>query len=177
MNSPRHTSSRSTRGETVDEPIKNPEHHRNPSDSGKNLVRLYWAMRMTMAFIWIWTAFTSWFIFPHAQSLEWLRQVGLTHNAVPAFVAACFLDLAMGVVSCFFPSRRIWQLQFVVVVFYSIAIAVCIPTFIFHPFGPVTKNMTVLCCLAYLVMMEGSLNLTSVKRGRAAQAERHGDFH
>lgn len=173
MNSPRNTSSTPTRVETVDKQIKSPEHRPYPNDSGKNLVRLYWAMRITMAFIWAWTAFASWFVYPRAESLDWLRRVGLTHGAASAFLAACVFDLAMGVMSCFFPSRRIWRLQFVVVVFYSIVIAVWIPSFLFHPFGPLTKNMAVLCCIAYLVMMEGSLNRTTVKeRGRASRPSR-----
>ena len=119
-----------------------------------NLVRLYWAMRFGMAFIWTWTAIVSWFIYPQAESLEWLRRLGLTYQTTFFFAAACLLDLAMGLASAAFASRKVWQWQFALVVFYSLAIAIKLPEFLMHPFGPITKNMAVLACLAYLGMSE-----------------------
>jgi hypothetical protein len=109
---------------------------------------------------WTWTAFASWYVFPRTESLDWLRRAGLTDAALPAFVSACLLNLILGVASCFFSSRRLWQCQIAVVVFYSIVIAVCMPEFLFHPFGPLTKNLAVLCCLGYLVITEDFLNRT-----------------
>src|ERR1700754_4084212 len=50
---------------------------------------------------------------------------------------------------------------------------VSIPEFLFHPIGPLPKNM--LCCLAYFVRMEGSLNRRTVcERCRNTSCSMHG---
>lgn len=128
--------------------------HPAPTKIDRNLARLYWAMRLGMAFLWIWTAFVSWFIHPQAESMEWLHRLGLTYRTDLVLAGACLLDLLMGIASCAFASRRIWQCQFAVVAVYSLAIVVWLPEFLFHPFGPITKNMAVLACLAYLSIVE-----------------------
>ena len=120
----------------------------------KDLIRLYWFMRCGMAFIWIWTAFVSWFMFPHVESLNWLRRLGLTHQTGLYFAGACLFDLLMGIASAVFASRKLWQLQFATVFFYSLVIAIKLPEFLLHPFGPITKNIAVLGCLAYLTSIE-----------------------
>jgi ABC-type phosphate transport system permease subunit len=121
----------------------------------KNLVRLYWTMRMVMVFIWLWTAFISWFSFPRAESLSWLRRTGVTSDTEFVLALACLFDLALGIASALFASPKMWLFQFVLTISYSIVIAVRLPEFIFHPFGPLTKNLAVFCCLANLIMMEG----------------------
>ena len=118
--------------------------------------RLYWAARLGMAFLWLWTAASSWFFFPHEQSIGWLRQLGIAFHPDLCFAAACLADLAMGAATLFFPSRRLWQGQMVLVAFYSVAIAFGLPEFLFEPFGPLTKNIMVLVCLALLAAMEGN---------------------
>jgi hypothetical protein len=135
--------------------IEDPAHRSTQSEFDRKLIRLYWAMRMVMVFIWLWTAFVSWFGFPRAESLDWLRRVGLTSGAELVLAGACLLDLAMGIASACFPSQRIWSFQFALVIAYSIVIAVRMPEFIFHPFGPLTKNLAVICCLGYLMTMQG----------------------
>jgi hypothetical protein len=122
--------------------------------SQENLRRLYWTMRIGIAFIWIWTAITSWFLYPHAISLEWLRTLGLTYQTERLFAAACLLDLGLGMASLFYVSRRLWQMQFALVVIYSLAVAIWLPVYLVHPFGAVSKNVAVLACLLYLVVME-----------------------
>ncbi len=119
-----------------------------------NLLRLYWLMRLSMAFIWISTAAVSWFIFPQADSLNWLRNIGITHQTAAIFGAACLFDLLMGLASAIHPTRLLWQLQIIAVSAYTLVIAVALPEFLWHPFGPVTKNLAVLACLFFLVVME-----------------------
>jgi hypothetical protein len=126
----------------------------NATRRDTNLARLYWAMRIGIACIWVWTAIVSWWFFPHAQSIEWLRRLGLTSHTNLLFTAAFATDAAMGIASLAFASRWLWQAQFVLVAFYTVAVAVGLPEFLVHPFGPVSKNLTVLACLAYLAIME-----------------------
>lgn len=117
--------------------------------------RLYWAARLGMAFLWLWTAASSWFFFPHEQSIIWLRRLGIAFHPDLCFAAACLTDLAMGAATLLFASRRLWQLQMALVAFYSVAIILGLPEFLFEPFGPLTKNIMVLVCLALLAAMEG----------------------
>lgn len=112
--------------------------------------RLYWSMRLGLAALWLWTAYVSWFVFPHATSFEWLRQVGLSKHLSLVLAGASALDALMGVLALVAPSKRLWQVQFILVAGYSLILALCLPHLLFHPFGPLTKNVAVLACLAYL---------------------------
>jgi hypothetical protein len=117
-------------------------------------MKLYWSMRLGMAALWLWTAYVSWFVFPHATSFEWLRQVGLTKHLAIALGGASVIDGLMGLLSLAMPSRRLWQAQFALVAGYTLIVAYCLPQFLFHPFGPLTKNVAVLACLAFLISTE-----------------------
>jgi len=120
----------------------------------KKLIRLYWLTRIGIATIWIWTAVASWFIYPHPASLNWLRQLGLTYQTGFWFSAACLLDAGLGIASALFASRLLWQSQILLVIFYTLAVSLGLPEFLAHPFGPIAKNLAVLCCLVYLAIME-----------------------
>lgn len=134
--------------------MKKPVVHLAAKNLETNLHRLYWLMRIGIVFIWSWTAYVSWFAYPQAESLDWLRRVGLTQQVYLWFVGACLFDLLMGIASAIFPSRLLWQCQMIAVIFYTIVIAIFLPEFLIHPFGPITKNLAVLACLAYLAIME-----------------------
>jgi branched-subunit amino acid ABC-type transport system permease component len=101
-----------------------------------------------------WTAYVSWFVYPQAESLDWLRRIGLSQQVYLWFVGACVFDFLMGLASAVFSSRLLWQAQIIAVIFYTLAIAIFLPEFLIHPFGPITKNLAVLACLAYLAIME-----------------------
>lgn len=126
----------------------------NTTISEQKLNQLYWLMRLSMVLIWLWTAITSWYFYPHAESLAWLRQVGLIEHTPFWLASACVFDLLMGITSAFFASKKLWQVQFIFTVFYTLAIVIYLPAFLFHPFGPITKNLTVFACLAFLICME-----------------------
>jgi hypothetical protein len=120
----------------------------------QKLQRLYWMTRLGIAFIWLWTAITSWYFYPHAESLAWLRQVGLSHDPAFWLASACLVDLSMGIASALIASKRLWQVQCGVIVFYTLVIAIYLPEFLFHPFGPLIKNISVIACLVFLIYME-----------------------
>lgn len=116
--------------------------------------RLYWCMRLSVAFIWIWTAYVSWYVHPHADSIAMLRQTGITAHTELAFAASCLLDLAMGIGSLVYARPVLWWSQIVLVALYSVVICVFLPEFLMHPFGPITKNLFVLNCLAMLALAD-----------------------
>ena len=115
---------------------------------------LYWLMRAGMALLWLWTAYVSWFTYPHEASLSLLRQLGITHYENQVLAAACLLDAGMGMASAVFVSRSLWSAQIFLVVGYSVLIGLGLPEFLSQPFGPVTKNFAVVACLLYLRGME-----------------------
>lgn len=119
---------------------------------------LYWCLRLGIAVIWLWTAYVSWCVFPHAQSLEWLRRSGVTYQTETVFAASCLLDLAMGIASCLFGRAWLWWLQCALVLGYTVVIAIALPEFLIHPFGPVVKNVAVLLCLAMLGLADRTKN-------------------
>lgn len=122
--------------------------------SGATLNRLYWSIRLGISFIWIWTAFVSWYVYPHADSFELLRKTGITHHTGLVFGASCLLDLVMGIASCIYARSLLWWSQFLLVSAYTVVISVCLPEFLVHPFGPIVKNISVLTCLAMLALAD-----------------------
>ncbi len=96
----------------------------------QNLRRLYWFARTGIALIWIWTAIVSWFIYPQAESVEWLRRLGCVDQTQLLLAAACLFDLAMGIAASLFPSRRLWLFQILLVLFYTLAISIFLPEFL-----------------------------------------------
>lgn len=116
--------------------------------------RLYWSLRLGISFIWIWTAYVSWYVYPHADSIELLRRTGITHHTELVFEASCLLDLVMGIASCIYARSFVWWSQFLLVSAYTIVISVLLPEFLVHPFGPITKNISVLTCLAILALAD-----------------------
>ncbi len=65
----------------------------------KNFRQLYWFIRIGIAVIVVWTAYVSWLVTPHGESLDLLRRVGAGQHAVWMFAPPCLFDTAMGIVS------------------------------------------------------------------------------
>ena len=54
----------------------------------------------------------------------------------------------MGLASCCIGRAWLWWSQCALVVFYTAVIAIALPEFLVHPFGPIVKNIAVLLCQA-----------------------------
>ena len=109
-------------------------------------------LRYVLAAVWLATAWVSFAMYPRDASLALLAGVGLNGTlAVMALYAAVALDLAMGLACLFRPSRRLWCLQAALVLGYTAIIAVALPAFLSHPFGPVLKNLPILAILLILM--------------------------
>lgn len=114
-------------------------------------------MRASLAIIWLLTAIVSAFVYPQADSLALLAQVGLAGTpALVALYGAVALDLAFAVATLFKPSRRLWSAQIGLVLAYTAIVALALPEFLAHPFGPITKNLAVLAILIVLHSREVS---------------------
>jgi len=109
-------------------------------------------LRIALAVVWLWTAFVSAFVYPEADSLALLAPLHLTGPlAVAALYGASALDFLFGLGTLFWPRRKLWLAQMALIGGYSILIAFALPQFLWHPFGPLLKNIPILAILFILL--------------------------
>ncbi len=105
-------------------------------------------MRYTLATVWLVTGLLSLGIFPVEQSLEMLGHTGLRGDpALVALYGSASLDIVLGILTLTRPSPVLWRAQAALIVAYSIIIALGLPWYLLHPFGPVLKNLPILLLL------------------------------
>lgn len=105
-------------------------------------------MRYTLALVWLVTGVLSLGIYPQQESLHLLERVGLRGDiALLALYGAAALDLALGILTLASPARWLWKTQAALVVAYSLVIALFLPEFWLHPFGPILKNLPIMLLL------------------------------
>ncbi|MGF6767683.1 uncharacterized protein YbjT (DUF2867 family) [Paraburkholderia sp. GAS199] len=108
-------------------------------------------LRSVLAFVWIWTAVSSVFLYPRDESLALLARAYLHGtNAIVAFWLAAAIDFVFGALTMIKPGRLLWLSQTALIVTYSLIIAVTMPEILWHPFGPVLKNLPILAILLIL---------------------------
>ncbi|MCK9189900.1 DoxX-like family protein [Acidithiobacillus sp.] len=108
-------------------------------------------IRAMLAFVWIVTGILSLGIFPQSESLELLEQVGLQGTtALVALYGSALLDILLGVLTLTHPAKLLWRVQAILVVAYSGIIAIYLPMYWLHPFGPILKNLPILLLLLLL---------------------------
>jgi hypothetical protein len=108
-------------------------------------------IRSMLGFIWIVTGILSLGIFPQRESLALLDHVEL--HGTPALVAlygSASMDILLGVLTLTHPSKLLWRSQAALVVAYSAIIAIYLPIYWLHPFGPILKNLPILLFLWFL---------------------------
>jgi uncharacterized protein YbjT (DUF2867 family) len=112
-------------------------------------------LRWTLAIVWLATAIVSAFLYPPSGSLALLARVGLEGApATAALYGAAVLDGALGIACIVRPRRALWLAQGVLVLGYSVAIAARLPEYLWHPFGPLLKNLPILAILFILFAEE-----------------------
>ena len=112
-------------------------------------------LRVTLALVWLLTAFVTLCVYPAEESRALLARVGLVGaSATVALYGAIALDVLMGVASLVRPSRKLWLAQGALVLGYSAIIAFALPEFLAQPFGPILKNLPILALLFLLYAEE-----------------------
>ncbi|MBB1600817.1 hypothetical protein A9977_12290 [Variovorax sp. UMC13] len=117
-------------------------------------------LRLSIAFVWIWTFVVSIGLYPRAQSLDLLAQVG-AHGAWAELLlsAAALFDLSLGIGTLALPaalrSRLLWPLQLLLIGFYMAAITLTMPHFWLHPFGPLSKNLPMCAAIVVAWALDG----------------------
>jgi len=103
---------------------------------------------MTVALLWLVTAWVSWFGWPHAQSTAWLAACGVPAGLQePMLLAASVMDAAVGALLLLRPRRWLWAAQAALAGGYTVIMSVCLPEFWLHPFGPLSKNLPLLALM------------------------------
>jgi uncharacterized protein YbjT (DUF2867 family) len=114
-------------------------------------------LRCALALVWLATALVSVFVYPRAGSLALLARAGIAGwPATLALYGAAGLDAAFGIASLAWPRRTLWLAQGALVLGYSLVIAACMPEYLWHPFGPLLKNVPILAILFILLAEEKS---------------------
>lgn len=114
-------------------------------------------LRASLALVWLITGLLSLGIYPIDASLDLLARTGLSGTpALLALYGAASLDLAFGWATLFRPGRRLWLAQMALIAGYSLVIAICLPEYLSHPFGPLSKNLPILALLFVLLSEENA---------------------
>ncbi|GAB3423299.1 SDR family oxidoreductase [Massilia agilis] len=113
-------------------------------------------LRCSVAAVWIITAIVSYGLYPPAQSYELLARTGIPEALRPLMLyGAATFDLALGLGILLLKRRRwLWLVQMALIAFYTVVIAIRLPEFALHPYGPLTKNLPMLAAIWLLYQLE-----------------------
>lgn len=113
-------------------------------------------LRHAIAFVWIATAIVSAFFYPASLSYELLERSGVPAAYAPLMLyGASAFDLLLGLGILLLPHRRmLWLAQLGLIGFYTVVIAIKLPEFLVHPYGPLTKNLPMLAAIWLLYELE-----------------------
>lgn len=105
-------------------------------------------MRYAVATVWLATGCIVLWLYPLNESIKLVNRTGLHGNwAYMAVYLGALLDLSMGALTLARPSKGLWSFQFIITLVYSLCIAIFLPEFLVHPFGPILKNIPFLTML------------------------------
>jgi uncharacterized protein YbjT (DUF2867 family) len=113
-------------------------------------------LRLSIAVVWVATAIVSAFVYPAADSYALLASTGVPEHLRPLMLyGASVFDLLLGLGTLFLRRRRwLWLVQLALIGFYTIVIAIRLPAFLVHPYGPLTKNLPMLAAIWLLYELE-----------------------
>jgi uncharacterized protein YbjT (DUF2867 family) len=115
-------------------------------------------LRLSIAAVWIATAWVSALVYPAAESYRLLERTGVPAALAPLMLyGAAGLDLMLGVATLALPRGKrgpLWLAQIALITFYSLLIAWRLPEFLTHPYGPLTKNLPMLAAIWLLYELE-----------------------
>lgn len=107
-------------------------------------------LRLSLASVWLLTALASWH-YPQAESLALIERTNLGGStAIIALYAGIAIDTTMGLltlVNLRALQKWLWLAQAMVIISYSVIIAIFLPEYALHPFGVLIKNLPMLAIL------------------------------
>jgi uncharacterized protein YbjT (DUF2867 family) len=114
-------------------------------------------LRYSIAFICLWTAFVSLFIYPHKESYDLLAQAGITHGVwqVILLYGSSLLGGALGILVLLnYRIRIVGSFLAALMAFYTLFITLFLPELWWHPFIPVAKNIPLIVATLIMIALE-----------------------
>ena len=122
------------------------------------------ALRLSLAFLWLYTALVSAALPERSGVLDLLARCGFVGSAGWAALAlSCALNVWLGLATLLRPSIQLYALQAAAVVGYTLTAALNVPALTIDHCGPLAKNVPLLMCIVTLWLAAAS----SPARGRA----------
>jgi len=114
-------------------------------------------LRLSIAFLWLWSGIVSIFFFSHQQSYQFLAASGITGNAAPIMLyGLALMDIILGLATLLvYQIRQLVLFQLTIITLYTLTLTFTLPEFWLHPFGPVLKNIPLLATLLVYLNLEG----------------------
>lgn len=114
-------------------------------------------LRLSLAFLWIWTGIVSAFLYPTAESYALLAATGITGGffAPVALYGAAGLDFGLGIATLFaYRLRWVVAVQCALMGGYTILITYGLSELWLHPFGAISKNLPLLVATLIMLVLE-----------------------
>lgn len=117
---------------------------------------LHTLLRLSLAFIWLWTGLVVLFLAPMADSLALIAPLGLPEWLATYLIqATAIFELFMGIAMIANWRVRIWAaVQIFLIVAFTLIITIFLPAQWLHPFGPISKNIPLLAATIVLYTWE-----------------------
>lgn len=114
------------------------------------------ALRLSLAAMWLGTAWVSLWGYPRQASHALLARVGLQGGlADVALWSGALLDALLGIAMLVLPGRRpVYYAQLLLMAGYTVLISLWLPEFWLHPFGPLLKNIPIAGAILALILLD-----------------------
>lgn len=121
-----------------------------------NLYFMRFAIRMIIAFVWIWSGIVSAFLYPRNLALELLNDVGVSGVlALPTLYFASFLDITIGLLIVLnYQAKKLAYFSLIVIALYTLILTILAPHHWLHPFGCILKNIPLIALIYIYTLLE-----------------------
>ncbi|MFV1982720.1 MAG: SDR family oxidoreductase [Thiohalomonadales bacterium] len=112
-------------------------------------------LRISIAFVWIFTGVTSLFMYPLESSYALLKQVGITTQlAAIVLYSAALMDFLLGLATLFnYRLKQTGLIQISIISAYTIIISLFLPEQWLHPFGAISKNLPLILASLIIIIL------------------------
>lgn len=113
-------------------------------------------LKLSIAFVWIYTGIISLYVYPIESSFHLLYQVGISHpyNLFSLYLAAA-LDFIIGIsILINYRIKSIGKIQIALILSYTVLITAFLAEQWTHPFGPVSKNIPLIVSILIMISLE-----------------------
>lgn len=130
----------------------------SPDEAASLRMRVVWSwihpvLLASIAIMWITAGLVSW-AYAQDHGVALLTKLGLSLDlATGAFIAACGVNVVLGLATWLTPGRILWSVQLIVMGFYTVALSWVAPQLWADPFGALVKNLPLAAVLLGLLAM------------------------